>query len=155
MSERGIQIGDHLLLQCPPSDAEVCKVSAGYVFIEWPWREGDPESRYRWNGQLAFPRSSNSFEWLNTPWRIEPDAEDLNEGDVCMVGIPPTRVIVRAVHAYHPAKELGWLPRPNAGLSVVPVGEFEDDDEAGYLIYPDGAEPIVIQQISESPGSTP
>ena len=147
MPERGFQAGDHLLLECAPVDAEVSKVAGSYAFIEWPWREVDMESRLRWNGQVAFPRSSDSFEWLNTPWRIEPDVEMLEEGDACMVGISPTRVIVRAVHQFDPAKDLGWLPRPSVGLSVVPVGDFEGDDEAGYMIYLDGAEPIIVQQI--------
>ncbi|MFD4874670.1 hypothetical protein ACFWOB_15105 [Streptomyces sp. NPDC058420] len=147
MSERGFQVGDHLSLECAPSDAEVSKIAGRYAFIAWPWREVDSRSQHRWNGQVAFPRSSDSFEWLNTPWRIEPDVGMLEEGDVCMVGIPPTRVIVRAVRSYDPAKDLGWLPRPSVGLSVVPVGDFEDDDEAGYMIYPNGAEPIIIHQI--------
>jgi hypothetical protein len=43
-----------------------------------------------------------------------------------------------------PLRDVGWLPRPTRGLGVVPAGESENNLEAGYLIYIDGAEPISV-----------
>jgi hypothetical protein len=75
------------------------------------------------------------------PWRVEPGAGGLEAGDACRVGIPPTWVIVREVRSYVPAKDVGWLPRPVLGLSVVAAGD-EGDKEADYLVYLDSAEPV-------------
>jgi hypothetical protein len=146
MPENDFRVGESLTLACEPADARVASMSTQYVFVEWPWREADPESRARWNGQVALPRSADSREWLNTPWRIEPAVSELEVGDLCLVGIPATSVIVRAVRNYVPAKDVGWLPRPTLGLSVVPAGDYEDDEEAGYIVYLDGAEPISVSR---------
>jgi hypothetical protein len=146
LREGDFRAGEPVMLACEPADAHVARVSGGYAFIEWPWREADPGSRFRWNGQVALPRDAGSREWANTPWRVEPGAGELEAGDACRVGIPPTRVIVRAVRGYVPARDVGWLPRPTLGLSVVPAGD-EDDEEAGYLVYLDGAEPVCVTRV--------
>jgi hypothetical protein len=143
MPDSDFRAGELLTLACEPADACIASVSSGYVYIEWPWREVDPGSRFRWNGQVALPWDAGSREWVNTPWRTEPDVGELETGDTCWVGIPPTRVVVRAVLRYSPARDLGWLPRPTLGLSVVAAGD-KDDDEAGYLVYLDGAEPVSV-----------
>jgi hypothetical protein len=143
MHDNDFRAGESLILVCEPADARVASVSGGYVYLEWPWREADPRSGFRWNGQVALPWDGDSREWANTPWRVEPDTGELERGDTCWVGIPPTRVIVRAVCNYAPAKDVGSLPRPTLGLSVVSVGD-EDDGEAGYLVYLDGAEPVSV-----------
>jgi hypothetical protein len=143
MHDSDFRAGESLILACEPADARVARVSGGYVFLEWPWRETDPGSGFRWNGQVALPWDADSREWVNTPWRVEPDAGELEAGATCWVGIPPTRGIVRALYKYAPARDVGWLPRPTLGLGVVPVGH-EDDEEAGYLVYLDGAEPVSV-----------
>ncbi|MDI2132182.1 hypothetical protein [Yinghuangia seranimata] len=142
MPAHTIQVGDTVSLACPPEDARVARVAGSYVFIEWPWRSPDPDSRSRWNGQVALPRDPRSREWLNTPWRVEPDSDLLEVGDACLVGIPPTPVVVQEVRTYDPPKDTGWIPRPTLGLAVVPLGET--GDEAGYVVYVDGAEPISV-----------
>src|SRR4051794_32558850 len=70
-----------------------------------------------WSGTVAFPVDLESFEWTNTPWRLEPDADSLPQGDSCMVGIPSSPVLVRAVRRFERPWDLGWLPRPTVGLS--------------------------------------
>lgn len=139
------QSGDELVISCEPADAVVARISDFYVFIEWPWRERDESSRMRWDGTLALPRNESSLEWANTPWRVEPSPEELNAGDTCMVGIPPTRIIVRRVYEYDPPRSLGWVPKPTAGLGVVESAML-DNEEAGYLVYLDGAEPISFER---------
>ncbi|SDN75150.1 hypothetical protein [Actinacidiphila guanduensis] len=143
------QVGEPLTLACEPADARVATVWGRYIFIEWPWRQIDPESRVRWNGQVALPREADSGEWANTPWRVEPAADELAVGDSCRVGIPRTRVVVRAVRIYRPAKDVGWLPRPTVALSVVPFGDCDGDEEAGYLVHVDGAEPITAARAQD------
>lgn len=142
------QPGEVVSISCEPADAQVVKVTDHYVSLKWPWRELDSSSQMRWNGLLALPRHETNPEWANTPWRVEPDPSELAVGDICMVGIPATRVLVREVQEFDPPRALGWLPKPTLGLSVVEVGDHQDDESAGYLIYVDGAEPIQFHRIS-------
>lgn len=144
----GIQAGQCLILDCAPADAVVAKIASGYIYLHWPWRRIDPNSKVSWNGQVSFPVDANHFEWTNAPWRLEPDPEDLSAGDVCLVGIPGLEVVVRTVRQFDPPRDVGWLPRPTVGLSVVPVGDFQDDEEAGFLVYLDGPEPISVSRAS-------
>ncbi|GAA1338949.1 hypothetical protein GCM10009635_49640 [Actinocatenispora thailandica] len=144
MLQDDFRVGQTLTLSCEPTDARVESITKHYVSIEWPWREPDPESQIRWSGKISLPSRVDSAEWINTPWRTEPSVEDLRAGIVCMIGIPPTNVIVRDVRIFTPARDVGWLPRPTLGLGVVPEGESENDPEAGYLIYVDGGEPISV-----------
>jgi hypothetical protein len=88
-------------------------------------------------------RQVNESDRISGTHSVEPDAGGLEAGDACRVGIPPTRVIVREVRSYAPAKDVGWLPRPASGLSVVPI-DGEGDQEAGYLVCLDGAEPVSV-----------
>lgn len=143
MNYSNFRTGEILTVTCEPTDAYVAKVLGKYVFLEWPWRQVDPGSRFKWNGQVALPRDAGHHEWANTPWRAEPDPGELQADNTCQVGIPPTRVLVRAVHDYAPGRDLGWLPRPTLELSVVSVGD-QNDEEAGYMLYLDGAEPISV-----------
>lgn len=145
MQAADLQVGDELIIACEPADAVVAKIAHSYVFIRWPWRELDQTSRAKWDGTVALPRIESSQEWGNTPWRVEPSSGELKVGDSCMVGIPPTRVIVRNVKIFDPPRSLGWLPKPTAGADVVEVGR-QDDEEAGYMIYLDGAEPISFER---------
>jgi hypothetical protein len=100
---------------------------------------------------VALPCDELSAEWSNTPWRVEPDPSDLKVGSRCMVGIPPTRVVVREVQEYDPPRSLGWLPKPTIGLSVAEVGDDQDDEDVGYLIYLDGAEPVQVRRALAKP----
>lgn len=140
------RVGDELVVWCDPEDARVADVRGGYVYIEWPWREVDLSSNKRWNGQLAFPRDPDSLEWANTPWRLDPDPSELEVGETCQVGIPRTAITVRSVRFYDPPRDLGWLPRPTIGLGVANVADARFGDEAGYVIYVDGAEPISLER---------
>ena len=121
MPSSDFRIGEVITLACPPADARVVRVGSQYIFLEWPWREVDSDSKARWNGQVALPREIGSYEWLNTPWRVDPDASQLEAGDACMVGIPATRVIVRAVLLSARCLR-SLLPMPNSGgyLSLSP-----------------------------------
>jgi hypothetical protein len=141
-----VQAGDELIISCEPADAVITKVTNHYVFIQWPWRARDQSSRAKWDGTLALPRIEASHEWANTPWRVDPSPEELEVGMSCMVGIPRTTVLVRRVYEYDPPRSLGWLPKPTAGVGVVEVGSRQEDEEAGYLVYLDGAEPIVFER---------
>jgi hypothetical protein len=142
-----IQAGVDLVISCAPTDTTVARVTNDYVFIHWPWRERDQSSQARWDGLLALPRDESSPEWANTPWRVEPCLAELEVGSSCMVGIPETRVFVREVQEYDPPRSLGWLPKPTAGLSVVENGSRQSDENAGYLIYLNGGEPVVFERV--------
>jgi hypothetical protein len=146
MSIGEVRVGDELIISCEPTDAMVEGVSNHYVFIKWPWGERDQSSRARWDGSVALPRSESNPEWANTPWRVEPPPRELKAGSSCMVGIPPSRVLVREVQEYDPPCDLGWLPRPTMGLSVVDARD-EDAEDAGYLVHLDGAEPILFERV--------
>ncbi|MFL6071845.1 MAG: hypothetical protein ACJ73S_00325 [Mycobacteriales bacterium] len=146
MAIDNFEAGDRLVLSCEPADARVAGMDEDYVFIEWPWRAIDPESRMRWDGTVALPRDPESLEWANTPWRVEPGPEELTPGSMCMVGIPRTVVALRSVDSYEPALDTGWLPRPTIGLNVVEVGQDQLGEEAGYTIYRDSLEPIAISE---------
>jgi hypothetical protein len=98
---------------------------------------------------VALPRDEASYEWTNTPWRTEPAPWNLETGLECTVGIPPTRVMVREVQRYDPPRNLGWLPRPTKGLSVVEAA-LQDDEDAGYVLYLDGAEPVRLSPAKNS-----
>jgi hypothetical protein len=142
----GFAVGDHLIISCEPVDVHVSYATMSRVFVAWPWREIDPESRAHWDGTMGFSRDPNHWDWRNTPWRLEPDPSDVSAGDVCMVGIPSTEVQVVAIEQYDPAADFGWAPRPVWALGVCPVDNLADD-EAGYVLYLNSGEPIVINPI--------
>lgn len=141
------EVGDRLLLSSDVWDARVSRVTVHTVFLEWPWMQIDPGSRSPWDGTFGFPRRSDHFDWANTPWRIEPDVEELSQGDVCMIAVLTTEVRVMSIERYEPPADLGWLPRPQLAIGVCPV-DLLGDDEAGYVLYIASAEPIVIEKIS-------
>jgi len=147
MLSSDVHPGEELFVSCEPATAVVVRITSDYVFIRWPWREHDQESRAKWDGTVALPREESSPEWTNTPWRVQPESHKLEVGGRCVVGIPRTRVLVRRIQEYDPPRSLGWLPRPTAGVGVVEAGIGQDDEEAGYVLYLDGAEPIVFERI--------
>lgn len=144
MKDLGFKVGEQLVISCDPVDAVVVRRLGDHYCIKWPWGEVDPQSAFQWDESKAFPIESDSFEWENTPWRIEPDTSGLMVGDSCMIGIPPTRVIVQNVETYSPPRDVGWLPRPSVGLAVVKAGRFQEHPEAGYMIYLDGPDPLEV-----------
>jgi hypothetical protein len=144
----GFTVGDILRISCTPESAHVDQVTSQYAMLRWPWADVDPEARQvKWNGRMAFPREPDHCEWRNTPWRIEPDVHDLRPGDVCAVGIPPVEVRVLDVRRHDPPAELGWLPRPEATLGVVFLGD-EDNPEAGFSLFLPMREPVAIEHVS-------
>ncbi|MEU9130708.1 hypothetical protein AB0D08_21845 [Kitasatospora sp. NPDC048540] len=142
-SAEGFARGDRLILSAEPFDVHVSSVTATRVFIEWPWREIDGESKNRWDGTVGFSRDPDHWDWRNTPWRVEPDPSELSAGETCMLGIPPTEVQVVAIDQYDPPADFGWTPRPTWVLGVCPVSDLSDE-EAGYVLYLNSGEPIVI-----------
>lgn len=62
MPDSDFRAGELLTLACEPADACIARVSRGEVYIEWPWREVDPGSRFRWNGQVVLPWDADSRE---------------------------------------------------------------------------------------------
>lgn len=147
----GFRGGEVLRISCPSAQARVARVTEAYIMLTWPWGEVDPAStKVRWDGTLAFPRDPEHPEWHNTPWRIEVSdvrgvgVRDLSAADVCTVGIPPTRVRVRAVRRHEPPADLGRLPRPELTLSVVFLGD-EHLPDAGFGLYLPSAEPLLIE----------
>lgn len=144
----GYTVGDLLEISAEAFDARVGGTTRQRVLIDWPWWEADPDSANSWDGTVGFPRDPDAYDWGNTPWRLEPDPSELETGDACFVGIPPTEVRVTGIERYDPPADFGFLPRPEYVLEVVPT-DLVDDDEAGYVIYLNGAEPIKLERITE------
>jgi hypothetical protein len=149
MDHPGFGVGDVIRIFCRPEGARVARVTERYTFIDWPWTTPDHDSNMVWDGTVALPRDSESVEWQNTPWRIDPEPGEVSMGTSCFIGIPATDVRVVSVEHYIPPKETGRLPRPRLGLSVVPVVSAEQmDEDAGFLIYLDAGEPIEVEVLS-------
>ncbi|MEV4282267.1 hypothetical protein [Actinoplanes xinjiangensis] len=142
----GYTVGDRLVISAEAFESRVSHLDARRVMVEWPWREVDVDSRNSWGGTLGFPRDSDAYGWCNIPWRLEPDPEELEPGDPCFVGIPPTEVLVTTIEKFEPPADYGFLPRPDYFMEVVPL-DMTDDEEAGYVIYLNGNEPIDIQVV--------
>lgn len=143
---QGFTVGERLIISCEPVEVRVSSATASRVFVEWPWREVAPESRFQWDGTMGFSRDPHHWDWRNTPWRLQPDPDDLSVGEECIIGIPPTEVQVVAIDEYDPPADFGWTPRPGWGLGVCPVANLADE-EAGYVLYLDSGEPIDIARV--------
>lgn len=143
----GYTVGDRLVISSEAFETIVARVTARRVLVEWPWREVDPHSRNSWDGTLGFPRDSDAYDWCNTPWRLDPDPEELESGSPCFVGIPPTEVIVTSIEKYDPPADFGFLPRPDYVMELTPEATIEDED-AGYVVYMNGNEPIELETIN-------
>lgn len=146
----GYTVGDLLIISAEAFDSRVASTTSRRVLIDWPWREVDPNSANSWDGTVGFPRDSEAYDWCNTPWRLEPDVSELQTGDACFVGIPPTEVRIVGMEKYEPPADFGFLPRPDYVLELVPV-DMLDDEDAGFVLYLNGEEPIDIE-IVESDG---
>ncbi|GAA4608897.1 hypothetical protein BJY16_007065 [Actinoplanes octamycinicus] len=142
----GYFVGDLLRLTSETFEVQLVHVGVSRVSVEWPWLEVDSASNNSWDGTMGFSRKSQSYDWCNTPWRLEPDPEELEKGDSCFVGIPPTDVRIVEIIEYDPPADFGFLPRPELVLAVRPV-EFWGDVEAGFGINLNSGEPIEIELI--------
>ncbi|MEV1174988.1 hypothetical protein [Nonomuraea sp. NPDC049784] len=149
------RVGDVLRVTCPPTSARVADVSRFYATVEWPWGEIDPDSQYRWNGQVAFPTDPDSYEWLLDVFRTNPEPQHLAPGDTCLVGVPETLVRVLEIIRHDPRADVGWLPRPHTTLVVSLVDQprvtdEEDDEEegeGGFTIELDSAAPLTLEVV--------
>jgi hypothetical protein len=141
------RIGDEVIVSCEPATARVVDVIR-YITLEWPWRTIDNSSNFRWNGQVALPYGDSHQEW--SPYRLEPVGSALRVGGFCAVSIPPTRLYVGHYEEYDPPRNLGWAPAPTAGLYVVPPERRDVDmEDAGYMLYLGGAEPIQVEPVKD------
>ncbi|MEB3966067.1 hypothetical protein OKJ48_38470 [Streptomyces kunmingensis] len=140
------QVGSEVMVSCEPAPARVVSVGPRYVQLEWPWREVDNSSFFQWDGTFALPYGESQSEWV--PYVTEPAVSELAVGDVCTVSIPRTRLHVAHYEKYEPARNLGWSPAPTAGIYVVPE-ERMDQEEGGCMLYLGGADPILVEPLSE------
>lgn len=145
----GYAVGDLLRLSSEAFDARVVGTTARRVLIEWPWFAVDEASDNDWGGTFGFPRDSEAYEWCNTPWRLEPDPEELHAGSSCFVGVPPTEVRITGIQKHDPPADFGFLPRPEYVLEVCPV-DLIDDEDAGFVIYLNSGEPVDIEVVESA-----
>ncbi|WP_147140301.1 hypothetical protein [Stackebrandtia albiflava] len=145
-SHGSYRVGDLLRISMEVADAEVMATTEHSVILRWPWFVPDPENPVIRSGDVRLPRTDDEASWLDIPWRTEPDTPFLSVGDVCMVGIPSTVVRILSIVHFDPPVSFGRLPRREYVLDVVPL-EWEGNDEAGYAIELDAAEPIRIERI--------
>jgi hypothetical protein len=140
--------GDLLRVSCPMTRTRVADISRFYASVKWPWCQIDPSSQFRWNGQRAFSRTAESYEWIGSLFRTDPEPWHLSAGDECYVGIPETLVQLVSIHRWDPPQDTGWLPRPNVMLVVIPPEhpEYADLEDAGDSIAIPSAEPITIKR---------
>ncbi|MGY0017509.1 hypothetical protein [Streptomyces sp. cg35] len=146
------RVGDVLRVSCSPASARVADVRGSYISVEWPWEKIDPDSRFRWNGQVAFPVDPGSWEWSYTLFRTEPSPQYLNRGDSCSVSIPETLVRVVDIRRHDPPLDLGRLPRPHTRLVVLPVDASSDalqEDEAATIEI-ESAAPIAMELVEQA-----
>ncbi|MFJ8945368.1 hypothetical protein ACIRG4_19415 [Streptomyces sp. NPDC102395] len=119
------------------------------VSVEWPWAHIDPDSEIRWSGHRAIPRATHNGEWGGL-FQIDPDAGLLEVGDSCLVGVPETLVRIVDIGRFDPPADVGWLPRPDTMLIVLPVDHPHDPhaEEEGDTIDLESAAPIKIEPVS-------
>lgn len=139
-------VGDDILLSCEAESTHIERVVGGYVFVKWPWNGPELNSNMVWDGTVALPRSPESREWANTPWRMEPDPVEVVAGEPCLVGIPPTKVRLQGIEISSVPRETGWLPRPSFAIVVMPVVEGRPlDEDAGFRVFLASDEPIEVE----------
>jgi hypothetical protein len=137
-----VRAGDVLRVSCPFTDAEVTYADRYTVHIGWPWRQFDPDSRFVWNGDLAFDLDPQRPGWL---FEATPQLATLRAGDRCRVGIPARVVQVVSVRRWWPDQDCGWLPRRPLALWVLPQGTPPDLEQEATVLDPYGAEPITVE----------
>ncbi|MFF2381226.1 MULTISPECIES: hypothetical protein [unclassified Streptomyces] len=143
-----LQVGDLVKISCPLVAARVAEVDQHYAYVEWPWGEIDPASRFRWNGQRAFAKDPKSLDWLGSPFRTVPEPRHLRANDMCEVGIPDMIVQVSEILRFESPQDRGWLPRPRLTLGVIPADYpmHIDDEDAGDCLHFPTREPITVER---------
>ncbi|MFF0462920.1 hypothetical protein [Streptomyces mexicanus] len=151
LEPESLQIGDLVKISLAMTPTRVTRVDPYYAYVEWPWHEIDPESRCQWDGSRAFARNPDSQDWVDSPYRTDPEPWHLTENSTCRVGIPETIAQVVDIHRCEQAQDVGWLPRPRLMLGIIPAdrSEYIDDEDAGDTLYFPSGEPIVIKRAAE------
>ncbi|MFF3847108.1 hypothetical protein [Streptomyces sp. NPDC002328] len=146
---RQFQVGDDLLVSCPPTRMRVAQVTPFDITVEWPWAQIDPDSEIRWNGRRAIPHTSDNGEWGGL-FRVDPSPRHPETDDACLVGIPETLVRITDVGRFDPPADVGWLPRPHTMLIVLAVDHPHDPEaeEEGDTLDLETAAPIKIELVS-------
>ncbi|MEU6621922.1 hypothetical protein ABZ926_14255 [Streptomyces litmocidini] len=155
MDAGDFRVGDVLSVACPFTLTRVERgVTWDCISVRWPWWDVDAGSDFmRWNGIMALGVATGgqaSGPELEL-FRTDPPPAQLEAGDTCHVGVPPTIVHVTAVDHHDPPLETGWLPRPHLTVSVLPRGmsyrKFPDDSHlngTGYGLHPDTGIPFTF-----------
>ncbi|MFD1275532.1 hypothetical protein ACFQ51_39865 [Streptomyces kaempferi] len=127
-----LQVGDLVEISLAMTPTRVTGVDQYYAYVEWPWGDIDPESRFRWDGGRAFARNPDSQDWADSPYRTDPEPWHLTENAMCMVGIPETIAQVVDIRRCEQPQDVGWLPRPHLMLGVIPADRraYTDDEDA-------------------------
>ncbi|UUU36568.1 hypothetical protein JIX56_45910 [Streptomyces sp. CA-210063] len=105
------RVGDVLSVACPYTATRVERgLTWDHLAVRWPWWEIDTGSESaHWNGIVALGVGSGghvSPDVERELFRTDPPPEQLKEGDVCRVGVPPTVVHVTAVDHHDPPRAL-------------------------------------------------
>lgn len=145
-----LHVGDLLQISCPATPARVVEKSSTYLVVEWPWWTVDPLGQgASWNGCVAITIDPSSYDWERELFSTEPAPAQLNPGDICRIGIPPTIVRVLSVDTFDPPLETGYLPRPRRLVTVLPANQPVDveSEDQGYSLDPDDGIPITFEPV--------
>ncbi|HEX5512301.1 MAG TPA: hypothetical protein VFX41_11340 [Actinomycetales bacterium] len=142
------QVGDVVAVSCPWTPTVTTRAGKYHAAVRWPWAVLDPDSAYRPNGSFAFPVDESTEPWW--PYQLRPPAAELDEGDRCEVGIPPTRCYVVRSDRYDPPMDDGFLPRLTASIALLPAGSGYADASDVWL---ERAEPIEMKLLHRPYGA--
>ncbi|UFN96257.1 hypothetical protein [Micromonospora aurantiaca] len=143
------QVGDVVAVSCPWTPTVTTRAGKYYAAVRWPWGAVlDPDSAYLPNGSVAFPVDESTEPWW--PYQLRPPAAELDEGDRCAVGVPPTRCYVVRSNRYDPPMDDGFLPRLTASIALLPVGSGYADAADVWL---ERAEPFEMKLLHRPYGA--
>lgn len=138
----GFRVGDIVEFYCEPRTASVRDVRQYMVSVELPWRTPDSSAPRPWSGKVDFPLDPEEVE-MNSPWRIDPELEDLVPGGVCIVGIPSVRAKIVSIRAFNLESDYAYTPRPSLVVGAVPT-DWADVEEAGFTVHIGGADEVGV-----------
>ena len=141
----GFQVGDIVEFYCEPRAARVRDVRQYMVSVELPWRMPDFSSPRPWSGKVDFPLDQEEME-MNSPWRIDPDLEDLVPAGACIVGIPGVRAKIVSIRAFNFDSDYAYTPRPSLVVGAVPT-DWSDAEEAGFTVHIGGADEVAVSPV--------
>lgn len=141
----GFQIGDVVEFYCEPRSARVRDVRKYLVSVELPWRTSDSNAPRPWSGKIDLPLDRDEME-MSSPWRTDPELEDLVPGGSCIIGIPHIRAKVVSIRSFDPESDYGYTPRPSLVVGVIPT-DWVDVDEAGLTVHIGGADRIGVTPV--------